>query len=585
MDNVQSIKEKLDIADFIRTYVQLSPAGKNFKGLCPFHKEKSPSFIVSPDRQIWHCFGCGAGGDLIGFLMRYENLEFFEALKVLGEKAGIDIGKVGSQDQKQLNALYEINRAAKDFFKLNLSQSQNAVEYLKSRGLKPETAAEFEIGFAPDLTDALSRRLLGAGFSVAALEKAGLVIKTETGTYRDRFRNRIMFPIGNQFGKIVGFTGRIMPGYESENIGKYVNSPETPIFNKSKILYGLDKARIAIRDSHSAVLVEGQMDFLMAWQDGVKNLVATSGTALTGEHLKSLKRIAENLILSFDTDAAGQAATERAIDLASASDLSVKVLSFPKEFQAKDPADIVQINPGVFKTFVDQARLAMEYYLDKFQIRTSEFQKLGIQDRKKNLRSILSKIKNIYSPVERSYWLREVEKESGFDEASLTEEMENLKKTESSPKEEAANGNPVELPSSRQDIISQRILSLVLNQKDLYQELAPSIVFLSEHYQKLTSYYFTSNSLSLSAELQPIADLISLRSGLEFNDDTVKNKQELTELVRQLKLEKYKSQRQEILTSISLAERNNNEAELGKVLSEFDKVSKEIHNLEHIKNS
>lgn len=581
-DTVQQIKERLDVAGFIRTYVQLSPAGKNLKGLCPFHKEKTPSFIVSPDRQIWHCFGCSAGGDLIGFVMRYENVEFFEALKILAEKAGIDIGRVGTQDQRHINLLYEINRAAKEFFRqqLILSSSKGVIDYLKSRGLKPETIEEFEIGFAPDQPDALSRYLMGAGYNVSAIEKAGLIIKTERGTYRDRFRNRIMFPLANQFGKIVGFTGRIMPGYESENIGKYVNSPETPIFNKSKILYGLDKSKNFIRENRTAVLVEGQMDFLMSWQDGIKNLAATSGTALTLEHLKSLKRIADHLILSFDQDEAGQMATERTIDLAGSADLSAKVLLVPPDLKIKDPADIALAHPGILKTLAEKAQPAMEYYFERYKIG----RELPVAELKKNARIVLAKIKSLYSAVERAHWLKQLAGLTGIGETHLSEEMENLPpnklgETRLEDVRGGETGNETQSPPlSRQDLIGQRIVSLVLNQKDFYQELLPKVNFLPVSYQKILSFYFDNRSLSLPPELQALADLVSLRSGLEFQTDAAKSKKEFTELIRQVQLEHYKERQKELHALIAKTEKLGGDAI--EFLLEKQKISNEMKGLD-----
>jgi DNA primase len=605
VDTTQQIKDRLDVADFIRGYVQLSPAGKNLKGLCPFHKEKSPSFIVSPDRQIWHCFGCNAGGDVIGFLMRYENIEFFEALKILGEKAGIDVGRVGTSDQKQLNALYEINRLAKEFYKeiLRSPQSDRAREYLKSRGLKPETVEEFEIGFAPESPDQLTRHLLKMGYSIVLLEKAGLSFKTERGTYMDRFRNRIMFPINNSFGKSVGFTGRIMPENHNPNnanqnpnytkgsinsdrssrhsdyvIPKYVNSPETQIFNKSKILYGLDKSKSFIRESRAAVLMEGQMDFIMSWQDGIKNLAATSGTALTPEHLKTLKRIADNLILSFDQDEAGKMATERTIDMANSADFNTKVILVPAEIKAKDPADIALANPGILKTLAENAKPAMEYYLHKFSIFNFQFSKSDIAEKKKNIRAALSKIKSLASAIDRDYWLKEVAKLTGFSEANLIEEAENLKsdlpKTDA---EEAPNNQ--QPPLSRKELISQRIASLVVNAPNLYQEIAPDFSRLPASYQTVLNASL-NKAFPLPPNLKGLADLVSLRSGLEANLDEEKGRSELKELVRQLKLENCKEMRQELLGAIRLAESQNDDAKLTEALQSFDRVSKEIQNLE-----
>lgn len=598
-DTAQQIKEKLDLGDFLRTYLQVTPAGKNLKANCPFHKEKSPSFMISQDRQIWHCFGCGAGGDIIGFLMKYENLEFFEALKILGEKAGIDVGRMGTQDQRKINVLYDLNKAAKEFFRKSLTPQ--ATDYLTKRGLKPETVEEFEIGFAPDSSDSLTRALLGARYNVLDVERAGLVFKTQRGTYCDRFRNRIMFPLHNQFGKVIGFTGRIMPmpsealakegGYEPP---KYVNSPETPIFNKSKLLYGLDKSKNAIREARAAVLVEGQMDFIMSWQDGVKNIVATSGTALTMDHLKNLKRIAESLILSFDQDEAGQIATERTIDLANSVDLSSKILRVPPELKVKDPADIAQSNPGVLKSLIEKAQLAMHYYFDKYPISG-----LPIAEVKKNIRTILSKIKHFDSAVEKEYWMKEVAKLSGFGESNLTEEMEKLKtdlpRTENSDNEPLADQAPI----FRKDLISQRVASLVLSNKDLYNDIILKLTHLPQNYQTVIAYHFdpvrdkspeatalqarVSNGVDnhrppLSPELQALSDLVNLRSGLETIPDPVKAKEELAELFRQITLENFKDKRQILLTAIRNAEAKNDETALTKALEDFDRLSKDMQN-------
>lgn len=579
-DNTQQIKDKLDIADFIRTYVPLSPAGKNLKGNCPFHKEKTPSFVVSPDRQMWHCFGCNLGGDIFGFLMRFENIEFFEALKILSEKAGVDIGQMSGPDQKALNSLYEINRLAKDFFQqqLTLSSSKGVIEYLTSRGLKPETIAEFEIGFAPDQTETLTRLLLGKGFTIVAIEKAGLSLKTDRGTYRDRFRNRIMFPLINPFGKTIAFTGRIMPGFEADNIGKYVNSPETPIFNKSKLLYGLDKSKNFIRDSRTAILVEGQMDLIMSWQDGVKNLVATSGTALTADHLRNLKRLADSLVLSFDQDAAGKMAAERTIDLANAADLSVKVLSVPADLGVKDPADIVKATPGMMLKLVADAKPAMEYLIEKYRVSD----KTDMLAWKKNVRAVLARAKAISSPIERSSWMKKISDQSGIGQQTLEEEMLNLK--DEAPKFSDENAQPGPKPAlpqfSRRDLIGHRIVSLVLNHPGFYEEIKPRLGELVENHKLILEHGRDPKALTLAPDLQPIADYIGLQSGLMFTPDEGKNKAELLELFRQLNMENLRGKKQELLWSIKMAEQRNDEAELSQALVAFDKVLQEMQNLE-----
>ncbi len=581
-DSTQQIKEKLDIVDFLRPYLNLVPAGRNLKANCPFHKEKSPSFMVSPDRQTWHCFGCGIGGDVFAFLMRYENLDFIEALKILAEKAGVDIGKVGNSDQKDFNAFYEINRAAKDFFKKQLvaEAGKPAIEYLKKRSMTGETAKEFEIGFAPDAVDGLTRHLTGIGFSVVLIEKAGLAFKTERGTYMDRFRNRVMFPLYNHFGKVVGFTGRIMPlrqtqGESAHEVAKYMNSPETPIFNKSKILYGLDRAKNFIREAGSAVLVEGQMDFIMAWQDGLRNMVATSGTALTIEHLKSLRRIAESLILSFDQDEAGHIATERAIDLAGAADFSAKVIRFPSGLEAKDPADIAVAKPGLFINLVKEAIPAMRYYFERYSFNGQA------NDIKKNMRLVLSKIKFLASPVERAHWLKEASRLSGIQENYLIEEMEGIKVTDQPAR--VSFGEPVlagaaEAPLSRRELISQRIASLVLNFKDSYPVIQSGIRYLPEEYQAVLKFSVGGDASPLNPEQERLLDIVSLRSGLETVREKAGAEAELIELVRQLGLESLRNDRQKNSEAIRLAEQNG--VDLTELHAEKHRIADEFRRLE-----
>ncbi|MEK7077438.1 MAG: DNA primase, partial [Patescibacteria group bacterium] len=287
--DIDLIKERIDLVDLLRSYITLHPAGKNFKALCPFHQEKTPSFIASPERKRWHCFGCGEDGDIVTFVMKYENLEFPEALRVLAEKAGIELQSVNPALQKEYGLLYGLHDDATAFYKEALLKNENARAYLESRGLTEETIADFNLGFAPG-GDSLTLHLIKKGYDVLDIARAGLAYKTARGLYRDRFNQRIMFPIANHLGKVVAFTGRIMPEAEASadpnsiDAAKYVNSPETPIFNKSKIFYGLNASKGAIAKSRTATLVEGQMDFLMMWQTGVKNAVAVSGTGLTPHH-------------------------------------------------------------------------------------------------------------------------------------------------------------------------------------------------------------------------------------------------------------------------------------------------------------
>lgn len=574
METTQLIKDKLDIVEFIKGYVRLTPAGKNLKGLCPFHKEKTPSFMVSPDRQIWHCFGCGKGGDIFRFVMEYENIEFFEALKMLAERAGIDTGYLKRQDQREFTVMYEITDAAKKFFeaclKAESAPSEVARKYLKERGLKQETVEEFEIGFAPNVSDGLSKYLTQKGFRIADIEKAGLVIRTERGTYWDRFRGRIMFPLWNQFGKPVGFTGRILPGGESDKVGKYVNSPETPIFNKSRVLYGFDKSKNAIRDAGEAVFVEGQMDLIMASQDGVKNIVATSGTALTGDHLRILRRVCDKLILSFDNDEAGQLAIERSIDLAEQFDFSVSVALLGG---FKDPADVVQKKSGMLKELFGASIPAMQYYFDRYLKPTKD-----MSAQKKNIRAVLGKLKLMASEVEKDHWIRELGKRVGISERALFDEMAFLatRSVLHAPSDESVFEG-ASFP--RKEIILQRMLGILFLNPAWKEKLESAIVFFPENYKELEKHIVdgTIKNIHESSPLNPLANIVVLRASTTAGEDELK--QELETLVHEFLREHYKEKLQVVKREVENAEKAGDEKKLESAVKEFDIISKKLHNI------
>lgn len=584
-DTAQLIKDKLDIVDFLRQYVELKPAGKNFKARCPFHKEKTPSFMVSPERQSWHCFGsCSEGGDIIKFLMKYENLEFYDALKILAEKAGVEIQASGNRDFQANTALYKAMEAAKDFYKSNLTSSKDVNMYLKERGLKDETVREFELGLAPDGSDALTRYLLKLGHRIADIEKAGLALKTERGTYWDRFRSRVMFPIHNHVGKVVAFTGRILPARPEPVEGpanksgfvpaKYVNSPETPIFQKSKILYGFHKTKNDIRETKQAVVVEGQMDFLMIWQDGVKNAVASSGTALTPDHLTVLRRLADELVLSFDADEAGQLAAERSIDLANSQDFLVKLLIIDGQ-KVKDPADVVRNQPGQIKKLVEQSKSAMDYYLHRYIRNLPVDPKL----KKQNLRVMLAKIKGLVSPIDQSHWLKELAAIVGIEERILAEEMEMLKDAAVAAKLDNLPVPPAEAKLPRRDLIAQRLLGLMLHLKQDLKELEAHLNYLPFSYQQFYNRLVSAEPSASSSNLGELMDVVSLRFSFENqNFDTEALQKETQNLLRELKVEYLKEKRQEIGEVIKKLEKEGKEENLKEALRDFDAICRELQN-------
>ena len=480
---VQLIKEKLDLVQFLKGYLTLTPAGRNFRALCPFHHEKSPSFMISPDRGTWHCFGCGLGGDLFAFVMRYDNLEFGEALKVLAEKAGIELRRVSPQEYKQFGLLYDINAAAKEFFRAQLEKSSGAKEYLSGRKLESATIDEFEVGWASNEKDALAVHLMKIGFDQADIIRAGLIAKSDRGMIYDRFRGRIMFPIHNHVGKVVGFTGRILPQLDRGDMGKYINSPETPIFQKSKLIYGFWKSKNPIRDAGSAFLVEGQMDFLMTWQSGMKNVIATSGTALTADHLRTLRRATDRLVLSFDSDEAGLNALERAIDLAEAEDFGVKIVQLGKY---KDPADAVVADPAFLPKAVASAVPAPQFYFDRYLPPRAD---LKDRDYLAKLRLVLGKLVHMASPVERDLWMKQLAAPAGVGMETLQAEAAGLaaQKDPAAPRKDASESTasaaaPRKL--TRRELLAERFLASLLTATDFTSD-EDVIFYLPEAYRDI----------------------------------------------------------------------------------------------------
>lgn len=416
----EEIKSRLDVVDVLSDYIQLNKQGANYRALCPFHNEKTPSFFVTPARQIWHCFGCGAGGDIFAFVMKMEGVEFVDALRIMAKKAGVQLKQADPQISSERSALQEICAESARFFQNNLigKNGADALIYLKKRGLADNTIDEFKIGYAPDEWEALYNYLSLKGYKTDMMEKSGMILMSDKSgkkKYFDRFRDRLMFPLSDANGSIIGFTGRYLK--EKENEGKYVNSPQTPIFNKSAYLYGLDKSKVEIRKNDLAVMMEGQMDYLLAWQDGVKNIAAVSGTAFTPQQLDLLGRYTRNLCLIFDADSAGDSATQKSISLAVASGFSVKIVKIP---DGKDPADFASAHPGMLAQEIKKAVSAMDYY---FQFAFGKYDPKNIDDKKKIGEVLLPQIKKIKNKIEAHHWLEELAIKLGTKIEYLEEEM------------------------------------------------------------------------------------------------------------------------------------------------------------------
>jgi DNA primase len=366
---LEQIRAASDIVDVIGSYVPLKKAGANFTALCPFHKEKSPSFNVNPSRQIFHCFGCHKGGDVFTFVKEYENISFVEAVKRLADRAKIPLETekdgAGAQVRHLKDTLLQIHEQITQRWQnalANDAAGQIAREYLAKRGVSAEAVKLFRLGYAPEAWDDTVNWAKSKGFEIGDVEKAGLVIhKEEANRYYDRFRGRLMFPICDEQGRVIGFSGRVLAG--DEKTAKYVNSPETPIFTKSKVFFGLDKSKRAVLDAGFAIVCEGQLDLIACYMAGVQNMVAPQGTAFTADHGRILKRYVNEVVLCFDSDNAGQNAAVRSLDALLGSGLAVRVAVVPAPH---DPDSFIKERGGeAFRELVQGARGFFDYYLER----------------------------------------------------------------------------------------------------------------------------------------------------------------------------------------------------------------------------
>lgn len=416
--DIEEIKSRLNIVDILGTYIRLEKAGANWKALCPFHNEKSPSFMVSEERQRYHCFGCQHDGDIFSFVMEMEGLDFKDALNNLAEKAGVELKKMNPKLAAEKNKTLEILELAAKFYETQLWKGEGKekiIKYLHDRGLNDISIKEFRLGYAPKGWRNLLMFLTKRGYQTEEINKTGLLVKKETGNqFYDRFRDRIIFPIADINGKIVGYSARVAPGGD-ESQAKYVNTPETEAYHKSKILYGIDKARREMRQKDFVLLVEGNTDVIAARQAGFKNAVAVSGTALTSEQVGIIKRYTDKVKMLFDMDSAGENATKKSIKLCFEKEMEVKIVTLP---EGKDAAELAQKNPEKLKAAVESAQGAMEYF---FQKTFSKYDKVKVADKKIIAGELLAQIGNLASEIEKKHWLKKLAAELETDEAVLTD--------------------------------------------------------------------------------------------------------------------------------------------------------------------
>ena len=444
--SAETIKDRLGVVEVLGSYIKLEKSGSNYKARCPFHHEKTPSFFVSPDRNSYYCFGCQAKGDIFTFVQEFEKVDFVGALKLLAEKAGVELEQFRHENsnKSELDKLRNVLEISTKFYEGQLQKSPEVKAYLEARGFTEKTIKDWRIGFAPNEWRLAHDYLLTQKISEREMEAVGLIkhsdkekeLSVESGpldreskrsTY-DRFRGRVMFPLFDPSSRVIGYSGRIL-GPDQENAPKYLNSPDTILFNKSDTLYGYNKAREGIRQWKYAVLVEGQVDLLMCHQNGFTNAVATSGTALTHSHLEKLKRLSDNIMLVYDADRAGLKATLRAWTSALALGMDVKVAALP---QGEDPASLILKNKEDFKKALKNSKHIIEYYLD---ILSTEHSADSVKFKKSVEVEVLPYVASIDSAIERSNFISKVSVQTGISESDVRIEVDKLIKNQATDQE------------------------------------------------------------------------------------------------------------------------------------------------------
>ena len=576
---LNQIQDRVDIVEVVSAFVPLKRAGRNFKAPCPFHHEKSPSFIVSPDKQIFHCFGCGAGGNVFGFLMKQEKKDFLEVVELLAEQTGIEIPKDKSfspQVAEKKQQLIQANRFAQDFyhqFLLTKTESEIARRYLADRGIRESAITNFKLGYAPEAWDTLARAMKSE-VSQSVFEKSGLVIPRKEGDgYYDRFRHRIIFPIVDAKGVCVAFGGRVM----DQSLPKYVNSPETDVYSKGRNLYGLFQARKAIREKDSAIVVEGYMDLIACHQAGIENAVASLGTALTAEQVKLIKRNTNNVFILYDADSAGEMATLRGLELFLEEGLDVKIVRLP---EGHDPDSyLLKFGAEKFRAELASAKTLFEYRLSLLK---QQFDADSLEGKVKIANEMVSLFSKVPNEILRSAWTTELAKNLKLSEESLRAEIEKSERR-------AKNFTHEELPAVglKTDFytVEKLLIGLLVDNPDLVAQAKSQLSeadFQSHETRSLAKRLFTASETATNAAqwisiYRDEPDFVHLISLACAEMDTVQDKKKTFEdCLLWIKRLRIKTERENLKGQIIAAEREGDKNRISKLMFDFIELNKGI---------
>lgn len=582
-NSVEEVKAKTDIVTIIGEYVTLKKAGRNFKTVCPFHNEKTPSFVVSPEMQRYKCFGCGVSGDVFTFLEEYEGMDFYESLKLLADRAGVKL-KAPSGKRSEKQELYEINALVAKFYHYLLIKhpvGEAAREYLaKQRNVDCETIKAFQIGFAPNDSAIFRSFLLGKKkIKPKMLEKLGIGYARGRNMV-DRFRGRVIFPLLDHRSEVIGFAGRIMPQFDTGKIGKYINSPETPLYHKSHHLYGLNVTKGDIKKSREVVVVEGELDLVSIWQAGIKNAVAIKGSAITQEQALLMRRFADKIILALDADTAGDAAARRGITIAEKAGLEIRVAQLGK---FKDPDDAVQEDPNAFKKILTDATSVWDFLIDSAVSRHGS--STGA-DKSRISREVVPVLASINDTIVQAHYVGVAAKKLNVPPEAVSKQVAVYKidKTKDTPKLEV---EVVPEVKTRRDMIEERLLSVAFNNipdnlltkdvtADFRTPFAIKVINKYLSYKKKEAHYdLATFSTILPKELYDgFSDVVmqqEVKGGRPVSVD-----REFEMLVRQLRELDVKEELDQLAMEISKYEENNQKAKLKKAQQKFRAKSEEL---------
>lgn len=571
MTDVEEIKSRLDIVQVIGESVPLKKAGRNFKGLCPFHKEKSPSFMVNPERQSYHCFGCGEGGDVFEFVMKREAADFPEALRMLAQRAGVELKGFDSKASKAKQRLFEANGQAATYFEAALAHTTGKVaqDYLQERGISAGTATQFRMGYAPDDYDALVKALTKKGFTTKELEEAGLVVSGGRGPYA-RFRGRLMIPIADGSGVIRGFTGRVLD--PDAKTAKYVNTPDTSVYHKGKLVFALDLAKQAVINADAIVMVEGQMDVITAHQAGTANVVATSGTALTEEQLRQMLRYTKTIVLALDNDEAGHQALLRTIELVGDREAELKAVDLG---DAKDPDDLISKDPKAWATALKEAPPVVDYLITAaLRDRKPPYDRAAI---KAVLDAVLPAL--AYRPgIDQDFYTEQLATTLGVEKSSVKVRMA-APKTIQKVRGESAEGAPPPRPQKTpEELVAERMIGLVAITPKLTLKLAKldPRIFPETYREAATELKSGYNELTVDKGTQSLIDVCAMAVSEYEPMSTDERAGEFDRLYDRLKTLWIKRHQPKLLAAIKRAETGGNVDRRNQLMDEYMTITKHV---------